>query len=304
MYSSKQKTIIYLMYGHRRFKLQALFSILTLYYYIQMKLDQYQILIYTDNDKTLKKYLGNIPITIEHLSPEKIEDYKGKMKYKHRIKICVIKDALQKYKNDILFLDTDTFFLKNPLPLINKISEEVSIMNEPEYDMQDRKFESCDMLTLRRSLEDPVTLNGKTFIIPFSTIQWNSGLVGISYKNLHLLEDIVSINDQLYTNRPVFFVEQFAIGYILQTRTNLICSEDYIKHYWRAAEKDIMNYHLKRFFWKNKKKQIKELAKEAFELAQQHKALKLPEPTLLDKILLRIKLIFIVAVKGRIEWEL
>lgn len=295
-----KKSIVYLVYGAPDVFYQVIFSILTLSYYIRPDSQEIEIVVYTNNEEILQKYLHGVPIRIELLSNETIRAYKGNDNFNHRIKILVIEHCISKYGTDIFYVDGDTFFLKDPRPLLNQVSENTSIMHMPEYDMQSTKSENQFKLNLRRTLEDPVLIDGKQIIIPLTTIMWNAGVIGMSYKNGHLLNKVLSVTDQLYRSRPVHTAEQFAFSYILQNNTKLISAEEYIKHYWNIDERRFVQNQFRRFLHKHYSKPLDEVLKNVHIFAQQFIVINLPPPTLLDRVKLRFNLIVHVALKGRL----
>ncbi|RDC64114.1 hypothetical protein [Adhaeribacter pallidiroseus] len=248
MVNGSDKIILFLVYGSANSYYQVVFSILTLYFHIQSSSDQIKIVVYTNNAELLNKYLPTIPLIIKLISDDDIKEYRGKQDFNHRMKILVIDHCMREFNCDILYVDGDTFFLKSPLNLIYSISENVSLMHTPEYDMYSTKSENCFKLTLRRTLEDPVTLNDASFRIPLTTIMWNAGVIGISNENISLLGDVLTLTDQLYGSRPVHTAEQFAFSFVLQSNTEVIAADDYIQHYWMPNERAVYNKVIKSLF--------------------------------------------------------
>jgi hypothetical protein len=135
---------------------------------------------------------------------------------------------------------------------------------------------------------------------------WNAGVLGISYDNSYLVEDIISLTDQLYAKCRLFTVEQFITSYVLQTAIDVVSSEDYILHYCYGGEKTLLTYHLRLFFKKNEYKEIGELAQLAFEFSQNLDSLPAvpvieKRMTILDRAVLRLQLIKEVALTGRLH---
>src|SRR4051794_10925174 len=98
---SSSKIILYQAFNLLSIYNQVLFSIITLHYQLKGKFDVVRVVVYTDNPEFFAYYVGKIPISIEVLSKEQIQFYKGEKNFIHRAKICVIQDCFSKYKSDI-----------------------------------------------------------------------------------------------------------------------------------------------------------------------------------------------------------
>jgi hypothetical protein len=298
MLLSSKVSLVYLVYGSEFSYYQVIFSILNAHFYLEGDLQRIDIVIYTNNDTILRKYLKNISIKVELLTDEDIRKYRGLNDFNHRMKILIIKDCIQKYRNNVLYMDGDTFFVNYPLPLLNKISNKVSVMHIPEYDMYGKESENCHKLILRRTLEDPVILKNENIKIPLRTIMWNAGIIGISCETFDLLDDVVSLTDQIYAARPVHTAEQFAFSYILQTKTNLISAESTIVHYWQQQEKKVLNYHIAKFLAKNQHMSLSVLTQKANDIAIHYNMLKIPDLTIAERISKRVSMTLSVAIRG------
>jgi hypothetical protein len=300
--------ILYLAHGAESVCLQTVFSILTLYYHAGGKFTDFSVVLYTDNSEFFRKYFTEADVAIEKLTKEQIVDLMGAYAFVHRVKTLVIKNCFAKYNRDILYLDGDTMFLKNPASLLQEITSKRSIMNSDEYDMQDGGIHELqhwfDLRTAIRA--NTFTLHAKAFKIPLATRMWNAGVLGISYSNAPLLDDIVDLTDQLYAKCPLFNVEQFATSFLLQTTMEVISTGDCILHYCYGGVKRTLTYHLGLFFEQQKHQSLKELTQLAFDFSQNLDALTIPpvvtkELTLMDRALLRLQLIKEVTFTGRLQ---
>jgi hypothetical protein len=251
MQKDNQTIIVYLVYGHEKVFRQAAFSILSLYNQVDKRLDDLQIVVYTDNEDLLRKYVDGFCVVIERLSTELLATWKGESNFNHRTKICMLKDCLSKYNSKTLYLDTDTVFLQSPFNIVGEISRETIVMHKNEFDLYEAGgYEDINWLLMRRLLKNnSFDLNGSTFQIDFSVRMWNSGVIGISPENCYLLENALSLCDQFYKKEKVFLAEQFAFSYIFQINRRLIESDDCIFHYW--SQKGLFDQHLEVFFKTN-----------------------------------------------------
>jgi len=308
MNSNSNCVVLYQVYGKKNLFNQVLFSILTLHYFLQKEKETFEIVVYTDNPHYFKAYQTSLNLKLETLTAQQIEEFKGEDNFVHRVKICVIKDCLAKYKKNVFYLDSDTYFNQSPLQLISQIDSETSIMNTNDYDLQNAEelYENGDWLKIRRAIRDyEYEVDGKVVKIPLSTRMWNAGIIGISYENKNLVDDVLKLTDQIYKNKKVFTVEQFAFSYCLQNKTRLITTGDVITHYWPnhigMYWKNQYDDYISRFLRENKFKSVDEQAAKAFDLTKQHQQIIAPPKlTKIDKIVKRINLVWKVATTGKV----
>jgi hypothetical protein len=259
---------------------------------LQGNFDGIKVIVYTDKPALFLKYKSDIPISTELLTKESLTEYKGKLDFVHRVKICIMQDCFNKYGCDIFYLDSDTYFTRPPRLLLAQISADTSVMNSDDYDLisADDLYENKDWLLIRRVIRSQeYIVENKSIKIPLTTRMWNAGVIGMSFKKAHLLNQVLDLCDQIYAQKKVFTAEQFAFSYFLQNKMQLISSEDVIFHYWKYFKpfnwRELYTYHFKKFFKQYGKANVKEQALQAFQLTLQHNELKLPEKTFTDKVL-------------------
>jgi hypothetical protein len=206
-----------------------------------------------------------------------------------------------------LYLDADTYFTQSPVKLFEEIKSGTAVMNSNDYDLisAEELFEDLNWLRIRRVIRDNnYTLDNHTFKIPMTTRMWNAGVIGLSYQDKGLLNQVLDLSDQIYRNKRVFTAEQFAFSYVLQNKLNLIPSGDVIFHYWpdfvEKPWKQIYNFHFQQFFKETRNFDVEIQAMKAFLLTQLHDQLRLPDKTVLDKIINRLKMMIYVARKGKL----
>jgi len=296
--------IVYLAYGLASSKYQVIISILTLYHHVRTKKNDLLFVIYTDSEREiLDRYLVGLPVKLEILSKEQVKTFRGEDGYMFRLKPLIIKDFFLKYKRNILYLDSDTFFMRNPTGMINSVSAGQTIMNAKEYNLIDGgEVETLHWFNLRQGLKQhKYVINGEIVSIPLATMMWNSGVIGISYEDSPLIDQVVSLIDQIYSRCNVFNVEQFVTSYILHTNTQLRSSEDYIDHYWHKSVKNTFNQRIPSFLEENISKTGQELYDSAFDFAKEVRTIYTPyRESIMVRISARIKAIVLVARKGYI----
>ncbi|MFB3057096.1 MAG: hypothetical protein ACE1ZQ_08050 [Ignavibacteriaceae bacterium] len=226
--------IVYQSYGNNDVFKQTLFSIFTLQYYLsETRINfPYSIIVYTDKPEIFSKY--NLETSL--LSQNLIQEWKGKYNFLHRVKIIIIEDAARRSNDSIIYIDSDTYFIKSPILLFKKISSEISLMlnNEGQISKNNQKL-LFNFLSNKTNLDIG---NNKIFM-------WNAGLIGIDKSNIHLINKILELNDNIYEKFYRHIVEQFSFSYYLQINTNIYSCDDYLIHY--CGDKELVVEIISRF---------------------------------------------------------
>jgi hypothetical protein len=270
--------ILYIAYGPSHLHKQVILSILTLYYFLNKEgeLEKINLIIYTDDKEIFEKNLAGISINFEIITPKIIQDYRGHFNHIHRLKIAVIRHCFQKHESNILYVDGDTYFLKSPCELINKISNDISIFHAKEFELIEGASDSqvkaiglgYDPLNFLRSVikKNNSSLQEKEYEIEVNTQMWNAGVLGISVDNSVLLDDVLQLTDQISKKSSYFLAEQFAFSHILGKKTTLIPSGEFIYHYWPPDLKESYSSRINIFLEKSSNLTLNCKAESAVEL--------------------------------------
>ena len=70
---------------------------------------------------------------------------------------------------------------------------------------------------------------------------YNSGVLGLTPEVAELIPDIYYMTDTLHGNHKWIVSEQVAFSLALPTKTRLLCSSQYVFHYWHKALKASMD---------------------------------------------------------------
>ncbi|WP_210466237.1 hypothetical protein [Rufibacter roseolus] len=260
------------------------------------------LVIYTDDQPLFEKHLSGVPLQFEHLDSNRIKGF-IKNEYVHRVKICVIQDCMKKYGANVFFVDGDTYFLKSPVSLFNKISKDCTVFHMFEFTIADGGgvHEVPMWLTLRKLARDyEYSLKGQTFKLDFNSQMWNSGVLGLSVDHYQSIDDVLALNDQMTEKAKFKTAEQFSFAYVLGKITNLKAANDCVYHYWQSGLKELYNYHIDLFLNQNSKVALKEKSRKALNLIGQQDELSVPGKTLFERFGIRLKLIWKVAKYGHI----
>lgn len=232
-------------YGNEREYKRAIFCILS--YYAHSTAEGVRIFLFTDAPDYFKNYLAELPIQYFLLTPEKIRSIRGEIDFLHRMKIAMIEEAFEKSGEDILYADSDTFFINDPSPLMKEVSPHVSFMHKHEYvfsTLKDMPVPAGEPFqAFYRLIRDNTFTNCNGTLIRISTdlSSWNAGVIFLHKEQKVLLDQVYNLTDQFYVPTLNHASEQYAFSVILQTMTTLKPCDSVIYHYWYRVKKTIVD---------------------------------------------------------------
>ena len=233
----------YIVFGNQRFFNEALFSIASAWRFIKKSNYKIKIVIYTDNESFFK----NLPVQTIHLDNNIWNDWTGKDNYTYRSKIICIKDCIERFNVQTIFIDTDTIFINNPDNIYEKIVEGYNFMHFNEGLPNKKLMSFINDNKIKNWIDQELTIK-PTYNI------WNSGVVAINKNNSKFIYKIIEFNDLYFNVSKYFATEQFAFSVILDDNNTLLPANDIIFHYWHAV--------LKKDFQKKFNLMISELGKD------------------------------------------
>lgn len=168
-------------------------------------------------------------ITIIPLDEKRVEEWKGDYGYFWRLKIKTLEHIAKEYpKNDILYLDGDTYIYK-PLYLLKKeLDKGFNIMHVNEGSLPTLKTKSEKKMwnSLRNRKFAGVLVNE-------NTCMWNSGVIGISSQHFATIDLALQVCDAMCMDQiPYFTKEQLAFGIAGSQITTIQHSDHVVGHYW------------------------------------------------------------------------
>ena len=244
-----KKNLVFLSYGRESEYLRAIFCIYSFLAWSGAEERNSRLVIYTDQPEFFKPFLEKLEVSYVLLTPELMEEMLDNTGCIHRRKIAVIDLTFKAYPGeDLLFLDSDTFFINSSTDLFNGFAEGKSFMHKYEYTF----IEALALFKSFNQGEYPAAfinyISGRSFRIGdreerFSEndFGWNSGVLGLSSGFASYMPDVFKLNDEFFANSRWFISEQLAFGLILQRRTVLKGSDQYVYHYWGKRQKVLID---------------------------------------------------------------
>ncbi|WP_416672151.1 hypothetical protein [Egbenema bharatensis] len=236
--------IAYLLYGdNQMYERELVFSLLSMLRFLKDQNESdssLSISVISDREREILTHLPT-PLPIEQLivSQGELDGWMRGGAYRHGVKPCALMKALDVYQESVILIDTDTYFVETPLRLIERVSSTSSVMHRFEYWIQDEPM----WQPIVERVGDGIELHGIT--VSRQSPMYNSGVLGVDYSQRSLLDRVFELLSTLYDWSPIFNVEQFAAGVTLHQWTNLLTSDDIVKHYW-GYEREFVHSQINR----------------------------------------------------------
>lgn len=241
--------LVLLTYGPKAEHHRAIFCVLSFFAHYKGDINKLRINIYTDDVNTFRQYLKDFDINYIPLTPVMLEEMLGGTTYIHRRKVVVIMKTFERYPEEkLLFVDSDAFFDADVENLIERISEDLSFMHKREYSFVDglRLFASFNQADAPKAFIQfietaPLTISDRAENVDRNDYCWNSGIVGLHYKLVPLLKDVLRLTDDFYEHSSWFISEQLAFSIVLDRKSHIEAFDSKVVHYWGKRQKKLMD---------------------------------------------------------------
>lgn len=259
----KHQYIVLQAYGNLHYVHETLYLILS---YIRLDADWKQknirFVIYTDMPEAFRLLKDHSDIFLfEYVEQKQITEWQGTPPFVHRVKIKILQDFFQKYEGNLLYLDTDTYFLQSPEKLFQQIQKGFYLMHLKEGIVSDGYNTLAKKI--HRLLEKQVFVIGqKNIKIPTDTPMYNAGVLGIASGKKDVLQEVLAWTDRLYACYQKHIMEQLAFSYVL-SQGNLLESQEIVFHYWDFKE---FRGILQQFFDFYAHHSLEELAEKSYQI--------------------------------------
>lgn len=226
MLSSGKCTLMYLCYGQGFHRDEIIYSILSAFRFVPAINPLMEYVVYTDDPASFE-HLG---ITVRVLSAIELDEWLNGATYIHRRKTVAIIDALRRFPGNVAFVDSDTYFLRSPLDIFDRIGPGRTVLHVREAKLHQLKKWESDLV---RYLGSAHLRDGTGALIRLSEqdAMWNSGVIGINTADIELLEQALPVIDEIWRNCKANPIEQFVTGHFL-SRVDLSACRPIVFHYW------------------------------------------------------------------------
>lgn len=247
---NSDQNLVFLSYGAESEFRRAIFNILSFYAWSAASdIKRTRIVIYTDQPHFFQLYLDQPNIEYVLMNPELMEEMLGGTLFYHRRKIASIDMTFKKYPQDnVIFIDSDTFFTGDATLLFNGITKDRAFMHQREYTFEQGLgiFKSFNQGEFPQAFITYITdreliIGGKPERFTKDDYGWNSGVLGLHSSFAEYMPDVFRLNDEFYENSRWFISEQIAFSLILQRRKILQAADEFVLHYWGKRQKVMLD---------------------------------------------------------------
>lgn len=260
-YFMTDKSLVFLSYGKEFEYYKAIFSVLSFFAWTKSeKIARVSVLIYTDNPSFFQRYLKDFKIEYITLTDLILRDMMGNTDYIHRRKVGVIDLTFKAFpERDLLFIDSDTFFIDETDELLSGFAKDKSFMHKREYNFEEglSLFKGFNQGEYPERFINYIT--GREFVVGghierFNKydFSWNSGVLGLNRSFVRYMPDVYKLTDDFYNNSQWFISEQLAFSLVLQKRTEIRPTDNIVLHYWGKRQKALFDRSIKEFLDRNK----------------------------------------------------
>lgn len=236
--------IMYLCYGAEQICRQAIFSILSLLRVTGEGPRDFRLIVYCDRPDLFER----LPVEVVEIDTTTLDLWLDGSDYVHRRKTCAVLAALERFGGKVIFVDTDTYFTRSPMPLFDRVGPGRACFHILEGFI--RSTATTPDRALVRQLEDGEhrLASGKPVVVDARTPMWNTGVVGVDAADIALVREALALSDAIWAaadpegmdGKKIHHGEQFAMGFAFR---DCLLGEaaDRVYHYWPWPMKAAFN---------------------------------------------------------------
>jgi hypothetical protein len=218
------KNLLYFSLGGFPYPSETVFSILSVFRYLPEKPIDIRVIVYTDRPDVFHR----LPVTVEPVTPSLQAQWSGPGRNFFRYKMILLAEVLRRYREPVVSIDSDTYFLRSPAELFGRIRPGGTLMHIREGRINsDPGWKPFADLSVTDAA-------GESWHIPSDVYMWNAGVVGIDPADAGLVDRVLRLEEALYSNER-WASEQFSWSYCLAQATTLRPCDDVLFHYWDST---------------------------------------------------------------------
>lgn len=231
-------------FGKENEYLRVIFAVWS--YWVQNPVGK--VFLFTDNPEYFKPYFDTKSVRYFLLTPQKIKEMRGVIDFLHRMKIALIEEASLTTDENLIYVDSDTFFVDDPTKLASQVSETNAFMHLLEYrfDALSEASEASAHAFLKLISEGSfLDRHGETIPVTPKHYSWNAGVMMLHSSVKRFLPDVYALTDQFFPPTRNHASEQFAFSVVLQNNLNITSCDSVVYHYWYRVKKVVVDTFLK-----------------------------------------------------------
>lgn len=239
--------VLYMVFERECLINQTIYSILSLIDEVREQ-DNLIITILTNFSKEKFEnilFLKNLRIDI--IDDAELDTWKQNG-YIYNVKIFGIMYYFEKYRENVLFIDSDTIVMKEPDMIYREISKNKCFLNckykklKEYFDLQyvADKRRKIDLNELNKAIRfynsfknSQYIMNNRKYEISPEFCYYNSGVIGLAYENRYILNEVYDLCNILWNEYQFVMSEEFAYSYILtKEKKQIFETKDLLIHYY------------------------------------------------------------------------
>jgi heptosyltransferase III len=252
---NQRQVLLYIVYGEdKAYYDGAIFSFLTFNYWIKDE-NEIEIVVLTEKPEVFLDY----PVKTIPISQKQKKQWSLNGSYHFRIKnrgLAFVMDELNLKEFDkILFLDTDTYFNKSPLPLFSLIQPNQALfyLNEGLIYGRKRFFTYVETLEGKK-----IEIDGELYELTKKSALWGSLMVGITCNMRQSLDWADKLLLKFFELVPAHTIEPFALSESLLRKYKMVEGKKFVSLYSTSRKKEYCSKILSNFLRENKALSTKE----------------------------------------------
>jgi hypothetical protein len=166
-------------------------------------------------------------VTIEHLQPATLHDWRGPTQDAYRPKIEALRWLARHGDSHVVLVDSDTLVRRHLGSLAERLEGGRFVLHRREYAIADPPRRGD------RMLKHEILGRAWHGITPGPhTAMWNGGVVGCPRSRLPVLDEVAAVFDSMRPASRHFAVEQLAYSVVFEARGSVEEAAPWIDHYW------------------------------------------------------------------------
>lgn len=226
----QEASMLLMAYGRPEVRAQAYVNLLSFLRFWDERAPCPAIHVYTDRSEDfapLSPWLST-----HFLDAAQIREWAQPSGFWHLAKVHLLDQMLKETKAPLLFMDADIYWLADPRPLLERITNTSVLMERNEGSIAERRGNLSKKLD-RRFRRNTVEWRGEQRSLSVHTPIYNSGLIGLHPAHQSLLPEVAELTTALFQTFRKHTAEQLAYNYVLADhQIRIHTAAGFLWHYW------------------------------------------------------------------------
>lgn len=228
---TKSNVIAFIAYGEANTR-QAIFSICSILLFLKKRPPNFSLVVYSNQPSQFEFLEKFIQISIRCLIDEEVRLAIQPENYFPKLKIVLMNEMLERDGiENLILIDSDTFFQKHPEMLFQEIKHGKLIMHLFEWKFAIGRKHNPILCPADGSI---VLESGRVMKWDDNSEMYNVGVIGIGFKGKNLIRDSLDFLVKYFVIYPSWHVEQLCVSLVFQQHGDIHFAKKQIFHYWHS----------------------------------------------------------------------